>query len=167
MKKFFRFLVIAFHGADLRLRLTDPLMLLRLRRCQVNDVLRLWSVLIVVLAFTLMGCKKSASPTTSSLPTIDSKLLVSPEQRIANRGKANYQVCDGTIVSSGDGVENLRCGAALCAREYQVGTTQSFECNQGSCQITANTMYSISCERLHFDSGCTVAYSPVTACRAP
>lgn len=87
--------------------------------------------------------------------------------------KAAPLECEATISSSGESNGLLRCSDAMCQSENPVGTVRKFDCKKETvgdevvdvCPVKANTRYNRVCNGLHFNSGCSVWYSPVTRCR--
>jgi hypothetical protein len=96
--------------------------------------------------------------------TVPSKTTKTKESAYKQYTGAKF--CEATIDSSGDGTDILRCGASACQSEYPAGRVSSFECNGDKCPVSNGT-YAASCEARKFNSGCSVTYKDVTACKAP
>lgn len=108
---------------------------------------------------------------TAGLPHPAEKKL---SQRVDKKNKrAATLECEATVSSASESDGILRCDDAMCQLENPVGTVRKYDCDKETiggetvnvCPIKANTRYNRRCEGLRFNSGCSVWYSPVTACR--
>jgi hypothetical protein len=119
----------------------------------------------------VVGACAGTTKTTQEIPAETKAVEVTreayvPESELAALQEKGLKYCQATIASSGDGVGLLRCGQANCVAEYPAGRVDHFECKDGTtCPRAANVLYAEPCDKLNFNSGCSVTYSPVTPCK--